>query len=708
MINFKNEMNMYDMFIDKDVVTTQELLSVGFTNKDLTRLIEDGKIKRVKRGYYELTCVNGLFRYSQILFSNRYKMYDRGFAGLKRCLEIDPKNGSVHTRMFLNLVITADFEQAFESFKVMDETENECYKKDQNMWLYLLSFVMELPEEYQERARNMNLKDILTLPDDNRYSDRLLQNRIRNAIFRHNFKEALELSKGLVADKDKKINVVITEKLLSKVISQNVLKHDQLYNLIVNGSYEEARNLLLSEKELHGINPADEQFLIVIEDLIGILRDNKMPAVDYSREIKSFNDAVIAHNYEKLLEIYRYSANRKFSKSSKFMGILLERISAELNKNELVPKKVEPVINQENVAQETSDDNATLFTNIAASLIGQDVNTAFNLLDEYLISIGKSEFRGYVADLIKLSILQKDLSFSEPILLLSVLSRDEFDFSVAAYIQDFYFNVARKKFKEAAIYLDILSMSEQLGGVKIPTYDLYEKLIEDAEREGISKEELGIKEKIVEPVEVVEPASLDDNVSGIEREETSDKLDTIESLMEVPYSLTDALDDILDDVNMIMLEPMNDEEISSVVAAAVKVPKVQAITIREASGEKRVVLRYYDKFGPYVNIGETLKLADQKYKNWEYLEAIDLYQSVMPKLEKPRSFIFARLGNCYRQTTYDGDFSKAIDYYTMAMAQSSEEDEPLDFTSLIADLKSKSLYNGVKVERPLQYKKENS
>ena len=44
----------------------------------------------------------------------------------------------------------------------------------------------------------------------------------------------------------------------------------------------------------------------------------------------------------------------------------------------------------------------------------------------------------------------------------------------------------------------------------------------------------------------------------------------------------------------------------------------------------------------------------------------------------------------------------------MAMAQSSEEDEPLDFTSLIADLKSKSLYNGVKVERPLQYKKENS
>ena len=706
MINFKNEMNMYDMFIDKDVLTTQELLSAGFTNKDLTRLIEDGKLNRVKRGYYELASVNGLFRYSQILFSKRYKEYDKAFKGLKRCLEIDPKNGSVHTRIFLNLAITGEFEEAFESFKVMDETENEFYKKDQNMWLYLLSFVMELPEEYQERVRNMKLSDILTLPNDNRYSDRLLQNKIRNAIFRQNFKEALELSKSLVADKDRKINVVITEKLLSKASYQCVLYHDQLYNYIVNGSYEEARNMLLRAKELHGINPADEQFLIVIEDLIGILRDNKIPEVDHTKEIKSFTDAVKAHDYEKLLEIYRCSANRKFSKSSKFMGILLERINGELNKTDLVSKNVEPIVEQTEV-KEVSNDNATVFANIAASLIGQDVNTAFDLLDEYLNSIGKSEFRGYVADLIKLSVLKNDVSFSEPILLLSTLSRDEFDFSVATYIQDFYFNVARKNFKEAAIYLDILSMSEQLGGVKIPTYDLYEKLIEDAEREGITKEELGIKEKRTQPVEIREetPEVVEDELPVVEQEE---KLETIDSLMEVPYSLTDALDDILNDVNMIMLEPMSDEEISSVVAAAVKVPKVQAITIQEATGDKRVVLRYYDKFGPYVNIGETLKLAEQKYKNWEYAEAIDLYQSVMPKLEKPRSFIFARLGNCYRQTTYDGDFSKAIDYYTMAMAQSSEEDEPLDFTSVINDLKAKSKYNGVKVERPLQYKKESN
>lgn len=704
MINFNNEKNMYDLFIDKEILTTQELLGAGFTNKDLTRLIESGKIKRVKRGFYELENTQGLFRYTQILFSKRYRNLDRAIKGLKRCIEIEPENGSIHSRMFLNAIVTEDYEQALKSFAVMDKTDNQFYKRDQNLWLYMLSFVTDLPDEYKDRVKNMKVVDLITIEKDKRYSDRLLQNKIRNAIFNHHFKEALELSKGKMPSSDKKLGSIITEKLLSKAIGVSVRDHEHLYDLISNCNYEEAAQLLLGAKELHGINPADEQFLVVLQDLIGIINEKKIPEVDTAKSISSFSDALMAHDYETLLKIYRSSSNRKFSKSSKFMGILLERVDSEISKLKLLcnnEEEVQKFVPEDSNKTSVNPDVDAMFTRIASSLLKQDVDTAFSLLEEYLSSINKSNFRGYVADLIKLSVLKKDTSFEEPILLLSTLSRDEFDFSVAAYIQDFYFNVARKNFKEAAIYLDILSMSEELGGVPIPTYDLREKLIGDAELAGITKEELGLKEK-----EVVVPQQVVPTVSSEELDEKVPVEETIESLMDIPYSITNAIDDILDDVNMIMLEPMSDEDIAKVVDAAVRVPKVQAITIKEASGEKRVVLRYYDKFGPYVNIGATLKAADEKYKNWEYQEAIDLYQSVMPKLEKPRSFIFARLGNCYRQTTYDGDYSKAIDYYTMAMAQSAEEDVPLDFTDLITDLKNKSKYNGKKIEMPIQYKKE--
>ena len=67
MINASNKRYMYDMFIDKNSLTTQELLECGFTNKDLTRLIESGTIKRVKRGVYELVNIGGLFNYAQSL-----------------------------------------------------------------------------------------------------------------------------------------------------------------------------------------------------------------------------------------------------------------------------------------------------------------------------------------------------------------------------------------------------------------------------------------------------------------------------------------------------------------------------------------------------------------------------------------------------------------------------------------------------------------
>ena len=691
MINFNNEKNMYDLFIDNKVLTTQDLLGVGFTNKDLTRLIEAGKIKRVSRGFYELASAQGLFKYSLILSSKRCREYEKSKKALRRCVEIEPDNGSIQTRLFLNAIVDDDYDTALKCFEVMDKTDNIRYKKDQNLWLFLLSFICELPNEYMSRLKDMKLDDILTLKDDNRYPDRLLQNKIRNAIWRQSFKEASNLSKTMQKPTDKKIGSIITEKLLGKAIFVYCRDHDYLYDLIMKGKYEEVLELLTTVKEKRGLNLVDEQFLVVVSDMLYILNEKKIPLVDEDKQILTFTDALMAHDYEKLLEIYRLSAGRKTSKSSKFMGILLERIDNEITK--LRNQEVENVEVVEN--NQIASDADRRFSLIASSLMGGDVDMAFQLLDDYLATIGKSEFRGYVADLIKLSLLKKDVSFTEPILLLSVLSRDEFDFNVATYIQDFYFNVARNNFKEAAIYLDILSMSEALGGIKIPTRELRDKLIEDAKDAGISAEELGLVKKEVLPTP---PVAEDEKNDG-----------SIDSLISKPYDVESAVNDILNDTNLIMLEAMNDDEIRAVVDMATSVPKVQAITIEEADGKKRVLLRYYDKHGPYVNISENLKLANTKYRNWEYDEAIELYQSVLPKIETPRSFIFARLGECYRKTTYDGDYSKAIDYYTMAMAQSSREAEPLDYTDLISELKKKSNYDGVKVqlgEESIQYKKE--
>ena len=70
--------------------------------------------------------------------------------------------------------------------------------------------------------------------------------------------------------------------------------------------------------------------MIVVSDMLYILNEKKVPVVNEEKQILTFTDALMAHDYEKLLEIYRLSAGRKTSKSSKFMGILLERIDNEI------------------------------------------------------------------------------------------------------------------------------------------------------------------------------------------------------------------------------------------------------------------------------------------------------------------------------------------------------------------------------------------
>lgn len=51
MVNYKL---MNELFMKNGVLSTKELLSIGFSSHDLTRLVRDGGLKRNGRGYYSL------------------------------------------------------------------------------------------------------------------------------------------------------------------------------------------------------------------------------------------------------------------------------------------------------------------------------------------------------------------------------------------------------------------------------------------------------------------------------------------------------------------------------------------------------------------------------------------------------------------------------------------------------------------------------
>ena len=122
MISFKNTMDMYDRFIDRDYLSTQDLLALGFNKNDLTKMIENGKLKRPRRGYYEVGNVDGLFNYVKILFGKRFRNTERAIKGLNKCVRLAPENKSIQTRVFLNAI----FEEKYDD--VLDEIDRVQYK----------------------------------------------------------------------------------------------------------------------------------------------------------------------------------------------------------------------------------------------------------------------------------------------------------------------------------------------------------------------------------------------------------------------------------------------------------------------------------------------------------------------------------------------------------------------------------------------------
>ena len=666
MVNFKIEMSIYDKFIDKKELTTKELLELGLNSHDLTNLVSEGKIRRVRRGFYDLEKCDGLFNYANILASKKYKNYERFHQALNRCLEIEPNNGKVHTRLLLDSLHKNNFEQAVESIRILSNSSNDAYKRDANLWLFMLSFVTELPDYLKKKVSSLKLEDVLTREDDLRYDDKLSQNKIRSNIFNYKFSYASDDLNELNI-KNKPIYFLITEKLLSMVKYYDMRNQQNISNLLIDGKYEEVRDLLIKDRDLHGLSNVNKEILIILEDLIGVINDKKIPEVENMPDSDYLYVEIQKHNYERALQLYRDFPVKNVSCGVKSVGLLLERINEEINK-----------LNKEEVR--TLSVGSDIFVNITNALQSGDVDKAFLLLDQYLESIDKKQYKNYIANLIKLDVLNGDRGFVESMHELSCVGREKELFDVALYIQDFYFNLVNKNFMKAAVYLNLISMSKSLGGVEVEVSQMRRTLIDEAFKNNIKESDLGLVGK----EEVVVEDDLSEEIVAPEIED-----------LPITYTLGDAIDDVVNEVNLLMLEPMSDEEISFVTDTCQATDCVQSIVIEEEDGTKRVFLRYYDKNGPYVDISGTLRLANFKYKNREYEEAIELFERVLPKIENPRSFIYSKLGIAYRNITKDNDYSKAIDYLTLATAASASEENVVDYTDLINKLKFRSNYNGV-------------
>lgn len=692
-IDHSKNKSLYNKFIDNKVLTTRDLYEIGFTKSDLKKMVESGRIRRIKRGYYDLDSADGMFWYYKILTSKRYWNSEKAALVLKRCLEIEPENGSVNARLFIDALYKRNWNIVWKSFDILEKTDNVCFKRDQNLWLYLLSFCSRIPDKYKERVSKMSMDDVSNYTDDERYSDFISHYKIRKAIMENDFNTAYELLCDTSELRDKKLYALVLEILLREAIQAEKVRTSNISRMIAEGKYSDIVRLLEKKNALHGLSESEEVIIRIARDLVKVVDEKDLFEVEDISMAAYFKDAILNHDYVRALQLFNRSGSKIVSLENKNIEFLLERVIAE---SEMLKLKNDfDLSSSRNVGSKVGND---VFKKITNCLLNKDIDGTFELVDCYLEKVGKSQYRGYIADLIKLSYLEKDFAFVDPMHALASLGRGAREFDTTVYIQDFYLSLCNGEFKKAAIFLDIVSLSLEIVGVDVDTTDMKRALIFEAERVGLTSEDLGI---LVDEKESVSDVSKDIVVPSSAKKEG------------IVYNLVDVIDRVQKKDNLVMLEVMSDEEIDLVVGNLSKVPNTRCEVIEDKFGQKRVVVRYFNKKGPSIDMSSALRKAGELYDSGLYEAAAYAYEELLPRMAKPKSFIYSRLGYAYKK---QDNYEKAIDYLTMATVQSASEPQVLDYTAMISGLRDKSGYNGVCVrlddsksnETSVQYSKRKN
>lgn len=710
MINEENLHKLYEGIVNGNELTTKELNSYGFNSKDLADLIEQGSLERVKRGHYSFQSIDELFYYGKKLIAA--KEYDKATECFKKCYELDQNHSGACFQLFLRSISKKDYESAFQYFEVLSDTENPYYSADSNFYLYLLSIITDIPDKHKEYARYLKIEDIRVDFHDKRYQDIPQQNKIRIAVLQRKFPYALKQLNDLTAKHGSlTVQDIITRTLLFQAVEIENISKNTLIKLAKNKSYEDIIDYLEAKQKRHNLSLTDTYTLKLVNEIINLQVTQQIPKKTIFQSEKLV-DAIDGNNYELALSLSEsYNTKNNINNSENTINLLLSDICGmikqisspsqtptEIIENQFVEKPTDEVLYEEPILSATNISSSASFSDVIGFLMKSDLENAFRTLRNYMESINKKEYEFLIVNLIKLSLIEKDIAFTKPMIALTYVSRENFKFDISNYIQEFYVTLAQNRFDEARIYLDIISKSNKLGQDCILTEGLLQVLnnaesmvgykrnnsiLSNAEKSFIKSQSLSIQQsntnsisvKISKPITQIESPIVTESLS---EEKTTSSIEARDSEKEFIESRHELL---LNGQGMVLLRPMNNERRRRIHDMVREYPDMVSFSIGEGDN-RRIVLRYKPFINEYVDVKYLINTGNLAYKEGNYDSCIEDYLQLL-QLGEPKAFVYAKLGLAYMKK-WEKD--TAIDYFTIATQLSKQEDGRFDFTELIASL----------------------
>jgi len=429
---------IYDKVVDNNIFTTKELIELGFTKDDLTKLVRDNVLKRVKRGEYTLADVEKLFYYGKHLLFR--KEIVRARAIFEACYKIDSKHGGVLFQLFLKNINERKYNEAFSYLEqLMRGSSNESYQKDSNVYLYLLDKIIDLPENYQNYINSLELSDLEIPEDDKRYGDKDYQNGIRRMIFQNDNFIAFTRMKGIRCN----IQNIIIKSLLAEILEREKIKAIKIKKLIKEEKYEEIIEFLSNQLRL-GFR--DEWIIKIAQSIIEI-RERKEP-IESNYSTDRLGIAIKENNFSKALSLcisYNNYTNRTIEEDPLYLILC--------------------AIIKENEKVSNSDKNIIL--EIITALYEKNMGRALELINSALKEKGQEKYEALTINIIKLIIRHKKPNINDIKYFLEGILDGKINLNISQLINEYKISLKDNNTEKLDIINAIFRELESLG-IKIP------------------------------------------------------------------------------------------------------------------------------------------------------------------------------------------------------------------------------------------------
>ena len=335
-----------EILFNEGDITTKKLSEVGYNSKKINALIQAGIIERVRRGHYALE--------NEYDFVNYIKHRMQNFPNdksdiLNRALNINPNNGTFNFMAFQNCIKKQKFDESIKYLRFLLAVENEIYKKDANMYLFLLSYIIELPEDLAATCNNLKFKDVALHPSDVRFEDVNAENRFRADLFKDKFTSSYKQLAENGAKNPFEYTVLI---LLKKIYIASSSLSRKLVDFANSGSYREAQMILTKPSRLSKYHASLKKLFDILIDL----EDGKMPEKRENATVTNIWDAIRCGDFETAYKV-RLTTLKKYpnSRESDMILLLLKRIIDKIESlSFLKPHENDNLKEQEKI--ENSDD----------------------------------------------------------------------------------------------------------------------------------------------------------------------------------------------------------------------------------------------------------------------------------------------------------------------------------------------------------------